>query len=447
MAEEAGTIIDMTPDEEVSMALRDDAMDPADMTASMRILERAGYIVPVATPQQLREASALKQRIYAAILDERDYLYTVSYQTSNQGKESTRQWLTMSRTEAIERGQALNGIVGAKPKKSGIVKLARALGIVCTPVLREERTIRGVTGYYIVYEATHAGTGLKEEGVGWCDPSERRGGMSIHDMIATADTRAYNRAVLRLSGFGDVSADEIIAGASLSDEPLPAFVPETGTPSTLKALPVPNDDNVLTASRIWAEKIAAREGDRFAAEAQQDTLAARELRARARRGEEAAAQKLGVLGLTWNGSAQDGRGQPVFDVEAPPVKPEEIKLATDAATKPAEDKPNGKPQGWDLSPPGETEDDEAPAPEPAPEPEQATTGGLPPPHPNAETIVTGQAKKVSLLLLDIFDGDRSKCQEWLKTHARVDGSVHLRANQYDAVMSALSTMQKKKKEA
>jgi len=438
-------VIDVVPDDESSaLALPPSSDEPTLDNRAMKMLERAGYIVPVAAPRQLREASALKQRIYAAILDERDYMYTVSYKTNDKGRESTRQWLTMNRAEAIERANALNGVVGAKPKKSGIVKLARALGIVCRPILREERTVRGVLGFYVVYEAAHAGTGLSEEGVGWCDPSERYGNMSIHDMIGTADTRAYNRAVLRLSGFGDVSADEIIAGAS-SEEPLPEYVPEPVETKPLAALPPPNDDKVLTASRIWAEHVARRQGDRFAAEAQQDNLEARSLRARARRGDEGAAQKLGVLGLHWKGSAQDGRSQPVFDVEAPPIKPEDVKLAEGAVFQTLSI-PQGAPKSngesekdWDLSGKGSPTDDEPPLPE-----AEHSTSAIPQPHPNAETITTGQAKKVSQLLLSAFGGDKDKARQWLKTEARVDGSVHLRTNQYSAVVS---TLQKKTEEA
>lgn len=437
-----------TTDETTALVLRP-GDEPVFDQAAIKTLERAGYIVPVGSPKDLREANALKQRLYAAILDERDYMYTVSYQTTSQGKEYTKQYITMNRAEALATAEKLNGTVGAKPKKSGIVKLARALGIVCKPVLREERTIRGVLGFYVVYEATHAKTGYSEEGIGWCDASERRGNMSIHDMIATADTRAYGRAVLRLAGFGDVSADEVISGVS-TGEPLPDFVPEPVESKPLEALPPPNDDKVLTATRIWAEAVAGREGDRWAAEAQQDTLEARTLRARARRGDERSAQKLGVLGLQWKGAAQDTKGQQVFDVDSPALGPEDIKLA-EAASTPSKTNGGSSDKAWDLSsekreeaqpPPPETE--HPPGDDPA---SGSSSFDIPQPHPNAETITTGQAKKVSALLLEVNADDRAKAKQWLKDHAHVDGSRHIRANQYEAVTHVLNTIIKKKKES
>ena len=70
-----------------------------------------------------------------------------------------------------------------------------------------------------------------------CDSSERNGKISKHHIITTADTRGYNRAVMRLSGFGEASADEIIAGASEGQE-LPDRVPVTTT-SMRKPEPLP----------------------------------------------------------------------------------------------------------------------------------------------------------------------------------------------------------------
>ena len=55
------------------------AMVLANDSASLSDLSDLGFITPIATPSRLRAAFAEKQRLYAAILDESDYIYTVSY--------------------------------------------------------------------------------------------------------------------------------------------------------------------------------------------------------------------------------------------------------------------------------------------------------------------------------------------------------------------------------
>lgn len=408
----------------------------------MGVLKNAGYIVPVALPQELRKASELKQRIYAAILDERDYMYSVSWTEDGRAK----QFITMNKQEADQTADKFGGAVSAKPKKSGCFKLARALGIVCKPVVREEKTIRGVQGFYVVYEARHEATGLCEEGIGFCDPTERSRGMSVHDMISTADTRAYNRAILRLSGFGDVSADEVIAGAStLDEESLPDFVPDPPSAKPVAALPPPDDDNVLTAARIWAEAVNARDGAVFAPAAKQDTMSTRELRARARRGDERAAQKLGVLGMRWDGVAQDGAGQPTFAVDDPPLKPEDIKLAA-AIQKTAEEASspppptNGKSEGLDLTGDGAAKNDDNP-----PWEQKESSLGIPLPDMNAEKITIAQAKKLSQTLFDLYNNDRDQARAWVKAEMNVEGAVNIRANQFSAAMTALKKLTDKEK--
>lgn len=408
----------------------------------MGALKNAGYIVPVALPQELRKASELKQRIYAAILDERDYMYTVNWTENGHSK----QFITMSKSQADETAGKFGGSVAAKPKKSGCFKLARALGIVCKPIVREEKTIRGVQGFYVVYEARHEATGLCEEGIGFCDPTERSRGMSVHDMISTADTRAYNRAILRLSGFGDVSADEVIAGASsLDEDSLPDFVPEPPVAKPVAALLPPNDDNVITAARIWAEAISSRDGTMFAPAAKQDTMSSREMRARARRGDERAAQKLGALGLQWEGVAQDGTGQPTFEVEPPPLKPEDIKLSAalqNAAEASANPKPNGTASaGLDLTGDGADKNDDNPPWE------EESSFGIPAPDLNTEKITIAQAKKLSQQLFALHDNNRDKARAWVKAEMRVEGAVNIRANQYSAAMSALQKLTAEKENA
>lgn len=408
------------------------AMVVAGDQSSLTDLADLGFITPIATPARLRAAFAEKQRLYAAILDESDYIYTVSY-TEN-GK--TRQNIYTRREDAEKAAKAYGVDIRASPKKSGIVKLASALGIQA-----RRRMVRGLpddpaaTYSYVVYEATHQRTGRSEEGIGWCDKTERGGRISSHDVIATADTRAYNRAILRLAGFGDVSADEIVG--TTSEEAPQAYV-EQAAPKKPLALPASTSDETITAQRWWAEEAAKREAA-FLPDAQQTSKVGRELRARARRGNETAARQMGSLGYKWQGTAQDSLSHETFEVEAPTITVADfarIKAAVGDPTRP----------GWDLSGTGNAHEEdrkpdekpitraqaaaEVPAPGVAKTNYQGRDGSV-------ETITNIQAKNLSELLLAKL-GTRDAAQAWLKKHADVERSSLVRQNQYDALKNLLT---------
>lgn len=408
------------------------AMVVAGDQASLTDLADLGFITPIATPARLRAAFAEKQRLYAAILDESDYIYTVSY-TEN-GK--TRQNIYTRREDAEKAAKAYGVDIRASPKKSGIVKLASALGIQA-----RRKMVRGLpddpvaTYSYVVYEATHQRTGRSEEGIGWCDKTERGGRISSHDVIATADTRAYNRAILRLAGFGDVSADEIVAGASLDEVP---SQPEPAPKKPL-ALPASTADDVLTAQRWWAEESAKREAG-FLPDAQQNTKAAREMRAKARRGDTTSARQMGSLGLSWQGVAQDSISHETFEVEAPIIT-----LDSFAAIKKASGDP-AKP-GWDLSGTGSAHEENR-KPDEKPVTREQAAAGVPAPgvstsrsiggrDGSVETITSIQAKNLSELLLSKL-GTKDAAQAWLRKHADVERSSLVRQNQYDALKNLLT---------
>lgn len=430
------------------MTTENSAMVPAAMSGStpydegrelavIQDLSDLGFILPIATPTRLRAAFAEKQKLYAAVLDESDYIYTVSF-TEN-GK--TRQNVYTRREDAEKAAEVYKVDIRASPKKSGIVKLASALGIEA-----RRKHVRGLpddptAAYsYVVYEASHKRTGRSEEGIGWCDRSERGGRISSHDVIATADTRAYNRAVLRLAGFGDVSADEIV-GTVVDEQP---HSPEVATLRKPAALPPPTSDEILVAQRAWAEEAAQRTEMR--ADAQQNEKAAREMRARARRGNETAARQMGSLGFNWEGAAQDSLAHEPFEVEAPTVKISDIKrlkAATGDAAKPSGE---GGP-GWNLSGTGnEREENRLPHEKPI-EREQAAAA-VPAPgiatgkqnsgrDGSVETITSIQAKGLSEALLAKF-GTKEKAQAWLRKHADVERSSLVRQNQLDALKAQLA---------
>jgi hypothetical protein len=385
-------------------------IDPESEAVSSAQLADLGFIMPLATPSMLRAAFAEKQRMYAAILDETDYIYSVNYVENGRA----RQGIYARRQDAEKAATTYMTEYRASPKKSGIVKLAAALGIEAKRMVsRGLPEDPSATFSYVTYQATHRRTGRSEEGIGWCDNKERP---KLHDIIATADTRAYNRAVLRLAGFGDVSADEIIAGASTDDQPAATVIIDS-QPKKPSELPELSSPEVMRSMRAWWE---AELGVSRVPAAQQSAMAARELRAKARRGDEAAARTLGSRGFTWDGPASDGIGFEIYQVEAPiPMLRETNKIEEPKAEEPK--------KGWNLSGAGSENDDTAPMrSSQAPRPQVDTS----------EVITVVQAKNLSEMLMRKF-GSKEAAREWLQKHANVDRSVNVRSSQYESIMSKL----------
>jgi len=82
-------------------------------------------------------------------------------------------------------------------------------------LVSEQRVEEGKDwGWLVVYRAM-ASIGRTADGDGSCFASEKtRGQDTIHNVRAHAHTRAFNRAVSNLVGFGEVSAEEITDGSS-----------------------------------------------------------------------------------------------------------------------------------------------------------------------------------------------------------------------------------------
>lgn len=428
---------ELVSDEPTSLAKAESSDLATPDSVSMDVLRDLGFITPIASPEHLRAAFAYKQRMFAAILDSNDYLYTVSWQSD--GKTTQRVTPNYDEAKAMaDKFAHLGSELGAKPKKSGITKLARALGITARRIKQSGLPDDPTATYsFVEYEATHEDTGKTEHGVGWCDKGERGGKISTHDVIATADTRAYNRAVLRLAGFGDVSADEIVAGVSDGAD-VPVEVPSPPKAKEMDELPDIDDDNVVAACRAWAESFGVRsEGQ--APQAKQDTRSARELRANARRGSTRSATKLGALGLRWNGTASDGPGYMTFEVGAPPVTPGDIQRSQKGLEKALAGKTSSEKRGLNLSGNGSDKDDDGLPPDlPDVGKPRKEGAGVPQPSPTAETITTKQAKNISTLLKQIFS-NVDEMRTWLREECHIDTTVKMRANQYEPAMRALQS--------
>jgi hypothetical protein len=97
------------------------------------------------------------------------------------------------------------------PKRSAWRKLAVAYGV--SFELRDHKLIWDDDGNLIAAEFTYrctAPNGRYADGWGACAVSERNAGRkAVHDIPATAETRAKNRAAADLFGMGEVSAEEI----------------------------------------------------------------------------------------------------------------------------------------------------------------------------------------------------------------------------------------------
>lgn len=107
------------------------------------------------------------------------------------------------------------------PKKSFVRKIQRAFNLSCEII--QDEPLKDEKGKIIAWlakaRAIHTATGSFQEADGSCSFDEKvdRNGkpikaqQTIHNIRAHAVTRAKNRAILDLVGFGDVSAEEINA--------------------------------------------------------------------------------------------------------------------------------------------------------------------------------------------------------------------------------------------
>jgi hypothetical protein len=94
-------------------------------------------------------------------------------------------------------------------KKSYWRAIATAFNLTVTLNGEERVEHEGDWGYVVVYTAA-ASNGRSADGDGACFAIEKgRGQGTVHNVRAHAHTRAYNRAVSNLVGFGEVSAEEM----------------------------------------------------------------------------------------------------------------------------------------------------------------------------------------------------------------------------------------------
>ena len=109
--------------------------------------------------------------------------------------------------------------------------ISRAFGLSVGEVSGSEELIRTGAddwGYKVTYRAVNQ-SGDYTDGDGACMSSEKFGdGATVHNVRSHAHTRAFNRATSNLVGFGEVSADELVASGGASRGAQPAGIPMGG---------------------------------------------------------------------------------------------------------------------------------------------------------------------------------------------------------------------------
>lgn len=104
------------------------------------------------------------------------------------------------------------GEVKLHPKKSFVRKIQRFFNISCD-IIQDEPfydQYGNLIAWLVKAKAIHTGTGAYQVGDGCCSFEEKiESQRTLHNIRSQAVTRAKNRAILDLVGFGDVSAEEI----------------------------------------------------------------------------------------------------------------------------------------------------------------------------------------------------------------------------------------------
>jgi len=162
---------------------------------------------PVEVPIDAETAKQLFQKYLELenILDESDYTYFVRYK--KEGKWKLMRCEDRKQARAIAR--KYGGEVLRRKNKSAWRKLARFfnLSVRIRDVKVQQMESKMVA---CVIAIATSPSGRTSEGIG-CASEDEREFAKDHDLIALASTRAKNRAIADLIGFGEVSAEELEA--------------------------------------------------------------------------------------------------------------------------------------------------------------------------------------------------------------------------------------------
>jgi len=112
------------------------------------------------------------------------------------------------KTKLADKGDFANIQGKQHPTKQFANKLSKFFGLSVQIIKAEKEVFEDSFTWHIWARAT-APNGQFRESDGHCSSKERKFAHLEHDVYATAVTRAKNRAILELAGFGEVTAEEI----------------------------------------------------------------------------------------------------------------------------------------------------------------------------------------------------------------------------------------------
>jgi hypothetical protein len=193
-------------------------------------------IMPIMTPDELEDRWNEYREMENRILQDDDYIYFVEYITG--GKKISVTCVQKKQAEKVKRDlefKRVDAEIVRRKKKSAYRKMARFFGLfvpeqdvadVSVSKLGESHFVqvekgKGVTVVAYMDEnlntikvevtvAIVAPNGKTSVGVGACSSEERSFTHSDHDIRSTAWTRAVNRGISDLIGWGEVSAEEVL---------------------------------------------------------------------------------------------------------------------------------------------------------------------------------------------------------------------------------------------
>jgi hypothetical protein len=157
---------------------------------------------------------------------------TIAPASAKQLEEYIDRYQAMAATLDRKMPDQIMTVGGKQFRKKGYwLAIAQGFGLILD--LRDEARLtpnENDFGYVVTYRATDPRTGRYCDGDGACYASEKtqaRSGIggTEHNVRAHAHTRATNRAVAKLVGFGEVSADELQDGVEPTTTPQQAEQP------------------------------------------------------------------------------------------------------------------------------------------------------------------------------------------------------------------------------
>lgn len=161
-------------------------------------------LYPVVTPEEVSEAFKQYLEICNALLISYDDRIVDADGVVRQESDYAR----IPQRKKNEQGQWITEYRDV-PRKSAFRKLGRFYGV-STEIVDKERTVDPDTGAMTWHYTIRAWQGqVTTMGEAACSTDESSKQRTEHDAKATAHTRAKNRAISDLIGFGQVSAEEI----------------------------------------------------------------------------------------------------------------------------------------------------------------------------------------------------------------------------------------------